>query len=143
MQCKSEKLLAQQQKNNTCQLPWGKFLTSKTDIRQTQINRALVISAPFSPIKLIHNIMDNAIQNRQWISIFKQGWPDELNFIIKKTLGRSHKARWTRVLIKLILRCWGQDESQLVYRPEKVSFLYTEVRMGRKGKPSLWILGKP
>ena len=46
----------------------------------------------------------------------------------RKYLDEIIRARWTRVLIKLILRCWGQNESHLVYRLEKVGFLYTEVR---------------
>ena len=57
-------------------------------LEQTQINRALTNGAPSS---IIQNIMDNDIQNRQWISIFRQGWPDELNFIIKKAPGWNHK----------------------------------------------------
>ena len=46
----------------------------------------------------------------------------------RKHLDEIIRARWTKVLIKLILRCWRQNESNLVYRPEKVGFLYTEVR---------------
>ena len=77
---------------------FGKFLTPRTYIRPTQINRALVIGVPFSPIKLIQNILDNAIQNRQWISLFRLGGPDEFDFIIKKVLGRNHKGTMDKSL---------------------------------------------
>ena len=40
----------------------------------------------------------NTIQNRQWISIFRQGWPDELNFVIEKALGRNHKGTMDKSL---------------------------------------------
>ena len=98
---------------------FGKFLTPRTYIGQTQLNRTLVNGAPFSPIKFIQNIMDNAILNRQWMNSISSS---------RKHLDEIIRARWIRVLIELILRCWGQKESHLVYRPEKVGFLYTEVR---------------
>ena len=55
---------------------------------------------------------------------------DQMNSISssRKHLDEIIRARWTRVLIKLILRCVGQNESHLIYRLEKVDFLYTEVR---------------
>ena len=55
---------------------------------------------------------------------------DRMNSISssRKHLDEIIRARWTRVLIKLILRCWGQNKSHLIYMPEKVDFLYTEVR---------------
>ena len=42
---------------------FGHSFTSGTYIRQTQINRAPINSAPAWHIKLNHNIIDNSIQN--------------------------------------------------------------------------------
>ena len=65
-----------------------------------------------------------------WIST-DNGYPflDKVDLMNSISSSRKHldeiiRARWTRVLIKLILRCWGQNESHFVYKPEKVGFLY-------------------
>ena len=107
---------------------FGQSLTSGAYVRQAQINRAPINSAPANIIKLNHNIIDNTIRT-------DNGYPfldrvDLMNLISsqRKHLDEILRARWTRVLIKLIFRYCGQNESHLEYRPEKVGFLYTEVR---------------
>ena len=42
------------------------------------------------------------------------------------------KAQWTKILIRLIFRFLGQNESQRVSRPVNVGFLYTEMKKKKK-----------
>ena len=48
----------------------------------------IVNGAPFCPIKP-NNTMDNAVQNRQWISISRKCWPDD-DFFLGWVLGDNN-----------------------------------------------------
>ena len=51
-----------------------------------QINRALINGAPPNPIKLIQNILDNAIQNRQ-----RYPFLDKVDLMNSISSSRKHK----------------------------------------------------
>ena len=127
MQCESKTYLHSSRKialANGRGNAFGKFLNPGTYIQQTQVNRAIVNGTPRSPSNLL-------ITSWKTLSKTDNGYPfldkaDLMNSILssRKHLDEIMRARWIRVLI---LRCWGQNESHLIYRPEKLGFLYTEV----------------